>query len=29
MTQSLPFIEPPFAKTYEAYEKAVYAEGVG
>ncbi len=29
MTQSLPFLEPPFARTYEAYEKAVYAEGVG
>ena len=25
MTQSLPFAEPRFMATYEAYEKAVYA----
>jgi len=25
MTQSLPFVEPPLMKTYEAYERAVYA----
>ncbi len=25
MTQSLPFVEPPLVKTYEAYERAVYA----
>jgi len=25
MTQSLPFVEPPLLKTYEAYERAVYA----
>ena len=24
-TQSLPFVEPPYLKTYEAFEKAVYA----
>lgn len=25
MTQSLPFVEPPLLKTYDAYERAVYA----
>jgi len=25
MTQTLPFVEPPFMKVYEAYERAVYA----
>lgn len=25
MTQSLPFVEPPLMKTYDAYERAVYA----
>lgn len=25
MTQSLPFVEPPFLKTYDAYERAIYA----
>lgn len=25
MTQTLPFVEPPFMKTYEAFERAVYA----
>lgn len=25
MTQSLPFVEPPFMETYDAFEKAVYA----
>ena len=25
MTQSLPFVEPPFMKTYDAFERAVYA----
>ena len=25
MTQSLPFVEPPFMKVYEAYERAIYA----
>ena len=25
MTQSLPFVEPPMLKTYDAYERAVYA----
>lgn len=25
MTQSLPFVEPPFLETYDAYERAVYA----
>lgn len=27
MTQSLPFVEPPFLKTYDAFERAVYAAG--
>jgi len=27
MTQSLPFVEPPFMKTYDAFERAVYAAG--
>jgi len=26
MTQSLPFVEPRFVKTYESFERAVYAE---
>ena len=26
MTQSLPFVEPRFLQTYDAYERAVYAE---
>ncbi|MEX0283127.1 MAG: serine hydrolase domain-containing protein [Paracoccaceae bacterium] len=25
MTQSLPFVEPPLLKTYDAYERAIYA----
>jgi CubicO group peptidase (beta-lactamase class C family) len=25
MTQTLPFVEPPFMKVYEAFERAVYA----
>ena len=25
MTQSLPFVEPPFMRTYDAFERAVYA----
>ena len=25
MTQSLPFVEPPLLRTYDAFERAVYA----